>query len=58
MTNMASPALEPALNAYADQNIAADARLEVRKVEDRIDRAARIRDQRLPDVDRWLAPRA
>jgi aminopeptidase N len=49
------PAIIPKLDAYATAHIAADARQEVVKAESGITYSAKIRQERLPDVDRWLA---
>jgi len=49
------PAVASALSAFADANIPASARLDTRKALSAIAYAARIREQRLPEADRWLA---
>ena len=49
------PSMIPKLDAYANAHIAADARQEVVKTESGITFNAKIRAERLPEVDRWLA---
>jgi aminopeptidase N len=51
----ADPALIDKMNAFADAHIPADARQEVRKAAAQVAFRAMLRQQRLPDVDRWLA---
>jgi aminopeptidase N len=50
-------ALVPQLNAFADQHIPANARQDLQKAVARILYLASIRDERLPQVDRWLDQR-
>jgi aminopeptidase N len=52
------PAMIPKLDSYANAHIAADARQEVMKAESGIKFSAKIRADRLPDVDSWLAGHA
>jgi aminopeptidase N len=51
----ADPALIAPLDAFADGNIPADARQDVRKAEAGVRYRAGVRSARLPEVDRWLA---
>ena len=51
----ADPALIAKLDAFAEKNIPASARGEVRRADAQIAYRARIRTDRLPDADRWLA---
>ena len=51
----ADRALADKLNAFADRNIPADARQEVRKAVSSILYQAQVRDARLPEVNHWLA---
>jgi aminopeptidase N len=51
----ADPALVAKLDAFAEKNIPANARGEVRRAEAQIAYRAKIRQDRLPDADRWLA---
>jgi len=50
----ADPALIAKLDAFADKNVPASARGEVRRADAQIAYRARIRKDRLPDADRWL----
>jgi aminopeptidase N len=49
------PALIAQLNAFAERNIPPGARGDVRKAVARIAYLSKVRQARLPDVDRWLA---
>jgi len=51
----ADPALVAKLDAFADKNIPASARGEVARADAQIAYRARIRTQRLPQADQWLA---
>jgi aminopeptidase N len=51
----ADPALIAKLDAFAESNIPANARGEVRRADAQIAYRARIRTGRLPDADHWLA---
>jgi aminopeptidase N len=50
----ADPALIAKLDAFADKNVPASARGEVRRADAQIAYRARIRKDRLPDADHWL----
>ena len=51
----ADPVLIAKLDAFAEQNVPVSARSEVRRADAQIAYRARIRKDRLPDADRWLA---
>ena len=55
VSRSADPALIAGLETFADRNIPASARGDVQRAEAQIAYRARIRQDRLPDADRWLA---
>jgi aminopeptidase N len=62
VAHLASGASDPAvaaeLQAFAEAHVPGSGRLEIEKAKAAIADAARVRQQRLPEVDRWLAGRA
>ncbi len=55
ISDAAEIGLADRLEAWAEGHIPANARQDVRKAEAEVRYRASIRDQRLPDIDRWLA---
>ena len=55
LTNATDTALIARLDAFARDNIPESARQDLRKIESNVRYLARVRSERLPEADRWIA---